>query len=115
MVKLSSNFILAMLMQYIGVPLVMQNDKGWEMYAIANAHTNIHHALDQSLRETLQHRWCGSKMNVKPEAFWSLLRRQFSPGFETLFDHGLNGNLYDPDDPIEKYFIFLCSHLQSNS
>lgn len=101
------SFILVIsLIQYIGVPLVTQSDKGWEMYAVANVHTNIRHTLDYSLRETLQHRWCSSKMNIKPEAFWSLLRRQFSPGFENLFDHGINENLYDPGDPIEKYFTF---------
>jgi hypothetical protein len=104
---------MGMLILYVGVLLVTQSDKGWEMYAVANVHTNIRHTLDPSLRETLQHRWCGSKMNIKPEAFWSLFRRQFSPGFENLFDRGLTENLYDPEDPVEKYFTL--SHLLSSS
>jgi hypothetical protein len=41
-------------------------------------------------------------MNVKPEAAWSQLRRQFTPGFEDILDFGVNNNLYDVDDPLEQ-------------
>ena len=73
------------------------------MYVVANIHTNIHHQLDPSLRDTLQHRWCFGKSNIKPEIVWSLLRRQFTPGFEDKLDYGLNNRLYDPNNPLEKF------------
>jgi len=38
-----------------GVPLITQSDRGWEMYIVANIHTNIRHSLDPSLNDTLQH------------------------------------------------------------
>ncbi|KDR65144.1 hypothetical protein GALMADRAFT_1330174 [Galerina marginata CBS 339.88] len=85
-----------------GVPLVTQSDRGWEMYVVANIHTNIRHALDASLSDTLQHRWCFNKSNVKPEILWMLLRRNFTPGFENIFDHGVNNGWYDINDPVEK-------------
>jgi len=86
----------------VGVPLVTQSDRGWEMYAVANAHTSIRHELDSSLRGTLQHRWCFNKSNIKPEIAWSGFRRNFTPGFETILDHGLNTGLYDPNNPVER-------------
>lgn len=36
-----------------------------------------------------------------------LLRRQFTPGFEDIFDHGVNSGWYDINDPIEKS-VFSC-------
>jgi hypothetical protein len=44
-----------------------------------------------------------SKNNVKPEAGWSQMRRQFTPGFEDILDHGLNNGIYNPDIAIERF------------
>ncbi|KAG6808192.1 hypothetical protein H0H92_005087, partial [Tricholoma furcatifolium] len=84
-----------------GVPLVTQSDRGKENNGIANMHTALRHRLDPSLNDTLQHRWCIDKSNIKAEALWSQLRRQFTPGFENILDKGLNEGLYDPLDPLE--------------
>lgn len=81
----------------------MQSDCGGENNVVANCHTVIHHRLDPSLAGTLQHRWCVEKSNIKPEALWSQLWCQFTPGFETQLDYGLNNGLYNPDDPLKKY------------
>jgi len=86
----------------VGVPLVTQSDRGWEIYAVTNAHASIRHELDSSLRGMLQHRWCFNKSNIKPEIAWSSFRRNFTPGFETILDHGLNTGLYDPNNPVER-------------
>ncbi|KAJ7772003.1 hypothetical protein DFH07DRAFT_866290 [Mycena maculata] len=40
--------------------------------------------------------------NVKPEALWSQLRHQFTPGLEDVLDQGFNQGIYNPDDPLEK-------------
>lgn len=87
----------------IGVPLVTQSDRGRENNGIANMHTTLRHRLDPSLCDTLQHRWCIDKSNIKAEALWSQLRRYFTPGFESTLDYGLINGLYDPNDPLEKY------------
>ncbi|KAJ7278500.1 hypothetical protein C8J57DRAFT_1434292 [Mycena rebaudengoi] len=84
-----------------GIPLVTQSDPGSENYGLANCHTNARHHLDPSLKDTLQHRWMRKHQNIKPEALWSQLRRQWTPGFEDVLDHGLNNGLYNPDDPLE--------------
>jgi hypothetical protein len=68
----------------------------------------IRQRLDQTLEGTLQHRWMRSKQNVKSEANWSIFRRDFTPGFESLFDEGLNNGSYDPHDPLERY-VLSCS------
>ncbi|KAF8232648.1 hypothetical protein L208DRAFT_1271005, partial [Tricholoma matsutake] len=85
-----------------GIPLITQSDCGGENNVVANCHTVICHRLDPSLAGTLQHRWCVEKSNIKPEALWSQLWCQFTPGFETQLDYGLNNSLYNPDDPLEK-------------
>ena len=106
----SSFFFSSVHVHWPGVPLVTQSDHGWEMYVVANIHTNICHTLDPSLSETLQHRWCFNKSNVKPEILWMVLRCYFTPGFEDIFDHGVNNGWYDINDPVEKCFscpIFL--------
>ena len=78
------------------------SDCGRENNGIANLHTTIRHQLDPSLHETLQHRWCIDKTNIKAEAMWSQLRRQWSPGFEDILDYGLNEGLYSPSNALEK-------------
>jgi hypothetical protein len=40
--------------------------------------------------------------NIKPESTWSLLRRDFTPGFQNIFDDGINQGFYDVNDPLEK-------------
>ena len=60
--------------------------------------------LNPSLVGTLQHRWCVEKTNIKPEALWSRLRRQFTPGFEDILDFGVNNGLYEADNPLEKHY-----------
>ena len=91
------------------------SDRGRENNGIANLHTTIRHQLDASLRNTLQHRWCINKMNIKAEAAWSQVRSQWTPGFEDLLDIGVNDGLYSPSDPLEKYPKFapaICvSHI----
>ena len=44
--------------------------------------------------------------NVKSESNWSIFRRDFTPGFETLFERGVNQGLYDADDPLEMFVNF---------
>ena len=48
--------------------------------------------------------------NVKPEIIWSVFRRQWTPGFEDILDHGLNNGLYDPDNPLEKCAYYTNSN-----
>jgi hypothetical protein len=85
-----------------GVPLITQSDPGPENFGVANAHTMIRHRLDPSLSDTLQHRWMRKNHNIKSEANWSVFRRDFTPGFETLFDQGINNGWYDVNDLLEQ-------------
>ncbi|KAI0640541.1 hypothetical protein C8Q79DRAFT_921410 [Trametes meyenii] len=89
-----------------GVPLVTQSDPGSENYGIANCHTEIRQRLDASLEGTLQHRWMRKKTNVKPEIIWSVMRRNWSPAFESILEEGLHAGWYDPGNPLEK-LVFL--------
>jgi hypothetical protein len=59
--------------------------------------------LDPTLVGTLQHRWMRKKQNIKAEANWSIFRRDFTPGFETVFDCGVNQGWYDVNNALEKY------------
>jgi hypothetical protein len=70
------------------IPLTTQSDPGTENYGVANVQTLLRHQLDPTLIGTLQHRWKRNKANVKSEANWSVLRCDFSPGFEDLFEQG---------------------------
>lgn len=42
-----------------------------------------------------------------PEAFWSTFRREWSPGFESLFEEGLAQQWYSADDPLEKCVLII--------
>ncbi|KAJ7835610.1 hypothetical protein B0H13DRAFT_1913517 [Mycena leptocephala] len=86
----------------LGIPLITQSDLGTENYGIANCHTVTRQRLDPSLEGTMQHQWMKEKMNIKPEATWSQMRRQFTPGFETIMDKGVARGLYNVDKPLEK-------------
>lgn len=94
--------------QITGIPLITQSDLGSENYGIANCHTVTRQRLDPTLEGTMQHRWMHKKtMNVKPEALWSQMRRQFTPGFENILDTGVHEGLYDVSQPIERYVYFI--------
>ena len=92
---------MARCLHILGVPLVTQSDLGTENFGIANCHTLIRHRLDPSLENTIQHRWQRDKMNIKAEAAWSQVRRQFTRGFEDILDAGFNSDLYNRDDALE--------------
>ncbi|KAJ4475485.1 hypothetical protein J3R30DRAFT_3671283 [Lentinula aciculospora] len=84
------------------VPLTMMSDPGSENFGIANMHTEICQTLDPQLQGTLQHRFMRTKKNIKSEINWSIYQRDFSPGFEDLFNEGLISGLYDPDVDLER-------------
>jgi hypothetical protein len=42
------------------------------------------------------------KKNIKSEANWSIFRRDFTPGFEDILDHGVNSGWYNVEDPLEQ-------------
>lgn len=84
-------------------PLITQSDRGSENNGIANGHTVLRHLYDPSLSGSLQHKWMHRKgANIKPEIFWSELRRRWTPEFEKLLDYGVQEGLYDPEDYIER-------------
>jgi hypothetical protein len=74
------------------MPMVTQSDPGSENFGIANAHTMLRQWHDPALQGTLQHSWMQNK-NVMPEIMWSQMRHRFTPGFETLLDHGVTSGL----------------------
>jgi hypothetical protein len=63
----------------------------------------IRQRLDPTLVGTLQHRWMVKKMNIKSEGNWSVFRRDFTPGFESMFDKGVNNGWYNVNNALEKY------------
>ncbi|KZT50321.1 hypothetical protein CALCODRAFT_444796 [Calocera cornea HHB12733] len=87
--------------QLHGIPLLTQSDPGTENNGIANAQTTLRRHLDPSLEDTLQHQWMRGHANIKPEIFWSKLRRQWSQGWESLFQEGLDKGYYVPAFPAE--------------
>ncbi|KAL1659835.1 hypothetical protein GGF50DRAFT_64441 [Schizophyllum commune] len=92
------------------MPMVTQSDPGSENYGLANAHTALCHWHDPSMRGTLCHRWMRAKKNVKPEIFWSQLRRRWTPGFESILDAGVDEGLYDPSNVLENLvfrYVFI--------
>ncbi|KAK2463877.1 hypothetical protein APHAL10511_004049 [Amanita phalloides] len=99
--RLLISYYLEAARQLGGIPLLTMSDRGRENNGIANMHTTIRHQLDPSLRDTLQHRWCIDKSNIKAEAGWSQLRSQWSPGFEDVLEYGINGGLYSPSNALE--------------
>ncbi|KAG1730904.1 hypothetical protein EDB19DRAFT_1831878 [Suillus lakei] len=55
----------------------------------------------------LQHRWMRTKKNDIPEIAWSQLRCQFTPGFESLLDHGVEQDWYDSDNTLQVVNLIL--------
>ena len=87
---------------FTAIPLTTQSDPGSENYGVANVHTLACHELDLMLSGTLQHHWKRQKNNVKSEANWSVFHQDFAPGFEDLFESGVNQGWYSVDKPLEK-------------
>jgi hypothetical protein len=87
-----------------GMPLLTQSDPGTENYNVAKAQTTLRQQLDPSLEGTIQHRWKHS-INASPEIFWSNLCQTWSPGFEDLFDHGINSGIYDVSNSVQWYVL----------
>ncbi|OAX32928.1 hypothetical protein K503DRAFT_860077 [Rhizopogon vinicolor AM-OR11-026] len=85
------------------VPLITQNNPGFENFAVANAQTMIRHRLDRALDGTLQHRWMRKHRNIKPEIMWSVFRRDFAPGFETILEEGITTGIYDVHNTLQNY------------
>ena len=89
-----------------------QSDPGTENYGVANAQTVMRHSMDPSLADTMQHRWMHKKQNIKAEIVWSLLRHDWTPGFEDTLDEGVNQGWYKATDPLERYshpiFVLLA-------
>ncbi|KZS86338.1 hypothetical protein SISNIDRAFT_421048, partial [Sistotremastrum niveocremeum HHB9708] len=85
------------------MPCLTQSDRGSENHGIANAQTELRHLLEPELGRTLQHRWRGKNRNIKPEVFWSILRRGWAPGFENVLQMGLSAGFYDPTRAWERY------------
>jgi len=99
--RLIAGYYIETVRAYGAIPLTTQSDPGSENYGVANIHTLARHDLDPTLIGTLQHRWKRRKNNVKSEANWSVFRRDFAPGFEDLFESGVNQGWYDVDQPLE--------------
>ncbi|KAG2368713.1 hypothetical protein BDR07DRAFT_1371997 [Suillus spraguei] len=56
-----------------------------------------------------------NQKNIMPEIAWSQLRHQFTPGFESLLDHGVEQDWYDSDNTLQVMvfhwvFIPLLQH-----
>ena len=83
------------------MPLLTQCDPETENNGIANRHTLLQHLQDPSLSITLEHIFKGSHHNIKLEIFWSQLQQRWSPGFEPLFNYGVNKGLYNAHDSLE--------------
>ncbi|TFK59349.1 hypothetical protein BDN72DRAFT_780862, partial [Pluteus cervinus] len=95
---------------FAAILMITQSDPGTENFGIANLQTIIRHKLDPSLGDTIQHKWKKNKMNVKLEGNWSVLRCEFSVGFENLFEWGVQPGLYDIDNPLQClvfHFVFI--------
>ncbi|KAG1732296.1 hypothetical protein EDB19DRAFT_2005534 [Suillus lakei] len=86
---------------HMDMPMVTQSDPGSEKFGIANAHTMLRQWHDPDLHGTLQHHWMCNKKNVMPEITWSQLRRRFTPGFESLLDHGVNTGWYNTNNTVQ--------------
>ncbi|KAG1824248.1 hypothetical protein DFJ58DRAFT_738729 [Suillus subalutaceus] len=83
------------------MPMVTQSNPGSENYGIANAHTMLRQWHDPALQGSLQHHWMRTKKNVMPEITWSQMRRCFTPGFETLLNHGVTSGWYDTNNTLQ--------------
>ncbi len=83
------------------MPLLTQSDPGTENYGVANAQTVALQRLDPSLEGTLQHTFKHRKANVKPEALWSVYRKDGAPGYENRFTEGVDAGIYDIENPLQ--------------
>ncbi|KZO89445.1 hypothetical protein CALVIDRAFT_464988, partial [Calocera viscosa TUFC12733] len=103
--RLILSYYLDMARAYGGIPLLTQSDLGSENNGIAKAHSVLRQLLDPTLEGTLQHNWKPGHGNIKPEAKWSQVRREFSPGCEAMLDQGLHNRWYNPSLPLDHYLF----------
>lgn len=98
------------------MPVLTQSDPGTENNGVANAHTTIRQTLDNDLEGTLQHKYMKDTQNIKPEIHWSVLRRTWSPGFESILQYGVTNDLYNPANTLQKsvdsFLLFVFKYLR---
>ncbi|KAG6907734.1 hypothetical protein DXG01_007592 [Tephrocybe rancida] len=99
--RLVGRFYIEAVRELGAVPVLTQSDPGSENYGVANIHTRIRHEMDPLLQDTLQHVFKRKHNNVKSEANWSVFRHDFAPGYEDLFQHGVDQGWYDVDNLLE--------------
>ncbi|KAI0054561.1 hypothetical protein BV25DRAFT_1922583 [Artomyces pyxidatus] len=103
--RLITSFYIEAARRLKAVPLITQSDPGTENFGVANAHTTIRQRLDPSLAGTLQHRWMREHQNIKPEIHWSILRKDWAPGFEDILEQGVENGWYDINILMEKHLF----------
>ncbi|KLO07950.1 hypothetical protein SCHPADRAFT_795124, partial [Schizopora paradoxa] len=86
------------------IPSFTMSDKGTENNLVANIQTLVRQELDNSLDNTLLHRWMLKHGNIKPEIFWSGFRRNWAPGYEEVFEMGGfdREGFCSPTDPTDQ-------------
>lgn len=97
---------------YVEMPLLTQSDAGTENFGVANVHTILRHRQDPALSASLQHKFMVNNKNIKPEVFWGMFRRNWTPGYEDVFEYGLVHGLYDPDNMMERYVCYRFQFLE---
>ncbi len=110
MVSLESVALCMDLRRCKGIPLITQSDPGSENLGIAKCQTEMRHTLDPTLLGTLQHKFVAKTFNIKSEALWSQIRRQFTPEFESKMEYGIVQGYYDPRNNLQRY-IFAFNNI----
>ncbi|KAG1884748.1 hypothetical protein F4604DRAFT_1878695 [Suillus subluteus] len=75
------------------VPLITQSDPGSENFSVANAQTMIRHCQHST----------NTSAPLDPEIMWSVLRRDFAPGFKNILEEGVTRGLYDVNNTLKNY------------
>jgi hypothetical protein len=88
--------------------MLTYSDPGSENFGVANAQSTLWQIADPSLQGSMQHKWMRKHGNIKPEIFWSQLRRRFAPDMEPTLAEGLDNEWYNPHNTIE---MSVCSRI----
>ncbi|KAG8779464.1 hypothetical protein FRC12_024225 [Ceratobasidium sp. 428] len=99
--RLICHYYMDAIREHGGMPLLTHSDPGTENFGVANAQTLLRHLHDPTLFGTSQHRWLRKHSNIKPEIFWSQLRRRWSEGLETILQIGIDQGWYDSHSNLQ--------------
>ncbi|VDI17274.1 Hypothetical predicted protein [Mytilus galloprovincialis] len=106
--KVVAYYYVRSIMEYNGVPLVLQSDPGTENVLIGALQCTLRHEADDYFAGIKSFRVVRSKFNQRIEAWWSMFRRQSSEWWINFFKDLVSFGEFNRDNVVDIQCLRYC-------